>query len=151
MKASIFIKTALVDQMQVIADAGLWFHLAKLIPSGVEVLARAWVAGNWPNYDGHIFLPDTVSTVTKRFYAEFLPEYVGKYPETASFYSSPNVTRALCDGDEYRDRHLQEVDGVTIIHVPLWFADFKTVCAIILAKIESGELGDIDVFQSVKL
>lgn len=38
MKASEFIKVALLDQMQQIADLGLWFHLAKLLPSGVELI-----------------------------------------------------------------------------------------------------------------
>lgn len=50
MKASVFIKVALIDQMQQIADFGLWYHLAKLIPPGVEVLARVV----------YRFSPDTV-------------------------------------------------------------------------------------------
>lgn len=147
MKASIFIKTSLVDQMQQIADLGLWFHLAKLIPSGVEVLARVRYAGPPFMYDGNVFLPETIERVVGEFYKEFAPRYNGLYPTSKDFFSvRPNcfLTSDPSDAEKHISR---DENGMVFIHVPQWFYDFKSWCEIILEKIEAGNLEDIEVLK----
>lgn len=140
MKASIFIKAALIDQMQIIADAGLWFHLAKLIPPGVEVLAKAKYGQKKIENIPHLI---------DRFYRDVAPEYLFKVP-TGSKFICDKAEKALCDGEEYLDFHLKEIDGVAFVHVPTWFNDFKGWCENVLVVINENDLLDIDVFPDVK-
>jgi len=174
MKASIFIKTALIDQMQIIADAGLWFHLAKLIPSGVEVLARVRYASkhvygevesnNSAGYvgiysNGVIEYPLYVSDYVNKLYEELFPikyRELGAASVSKEFFSvKPLVWLTSSDGGE--KTHLQVIGEPEpmraqsfYIHVPIWFEDFKTACKAVLAKIESGEVSDIDVFKTIE-
>ena len=154
MKASIFIKVALIDQMQQIADLGLWFHLAKLIPSGVELLERVWCAGVSFNYDGHIFLPETIERMVSQFYAQHFPDgYEKGYPTGTGFFNIyPKIW--LTSEPSGADKHLQPVGEKKewqaqpyCIHVPQWFEDFKNAAGNILAEIESGKLEDIEVLR----
>lgn len=150
MKASVFIKTALIDQMQQIADLGLWFHLAKLIPSGVELLARVRYAGPPHMYEGNIFLPLTIEKVVEGFYREYAPEYVGKYSHSKEFFSV-NPTCYLVSDQQGAENHLNySQDGKFVVYVPQWFEDFKSWCEIILEKIEAGEIENIEVLKVVE-
>lgn len=147
MKASVFIKTALIDQMQQIADLGLWFHLAKLIPSGVEVLARVTYAGPPFMYGGNVFLPEKIENVVARFYADHAPEYSFKYTTSKEFFSI-NPTTFLTSDEQDAEQHLQVIGtGESVIYVPQWFEDFKCWCGLVLGKIEAGELEDIEVLK----
>ena len=149
MKASVFIKVALIDQMQQIADLGLWYNLAKLIPSGVELLARVAYLSN---DDGIVFLPFRIEDVVKRFYTEYLPQYP-VFPDSKGFFSrNPQIWLTSADFD--KEKHLQAIQyGIRVthyIHVPQWFDDFKTACGAVLDKIESGELEYIEVFKTLE-
>jgi len=161
MNASTFIKVALLEQMQQIADLGLWFHLAKLLPSGVEVLARVSFFSriNWnPGLYQIMPIPESV----RLFYAETMPEY-HHYPTSKDFYSQFDIFVEtpfvwLLSDDDDRGLHLTVIEPSAevvstlpqrrqvYIHVPQWFADFKASCKSVLDKIESGELKDIEVF-----
>lgn len=147
MKATTFIRTALIDQMQQIAGLGLWFHLAKLIPSGVEVLARVRYAGPPFMYGGNVFLPETIERIVGEFYKEFAPDYAGKYTTSKEFFSiNPKVF--LVSDQQGAEYHLKNVPtGEGVIYVPQWFEDFKGWCETILSKIEAGELEDIEVLK----
>ena len=161
MKASVFIKVALVDQMQQIADLGLWFHLSRLIPPGVEVLARVW----YKNEDyGVVFLPDRIEDLVGEFYKEVMPGGYCVYPDGQSFFNVfPKVW--LTHLPEMAEFHLKEIPYSVpkpvnelagapycspkyfYVHIPQWFADFKSACKIVLDKIEAGELQDIEVLK----
>lgn len=147
MKASVFIKTALIDQMQQIADLGLWFHLAKLIPSGVEVLARVWYLND---DDGMVFLPDRIEDFVKRFYKEVIPGEYSIFPQDSAFFSRyPRIY--LTSAPEYAEKHRQSFGVVkTHIHVPQWFDDFKSACQIVLDEIAAGNLEDIEVLKMLE-
>jgi hypothetical protein len=146
MKASIFIKVALIDQMQQIADLGLWFHLAKLIPSGVEVLAMVSQQKSLSE-DGEFAWPDSISSAVSRFYSEFAPEYSGKYSASKEFFSV-NPKAWLVSDQQGADHHLKNTPtGEGVIYVPQWFEDFKGWCTLVLNRIESGELKDIEVLK----
>mgnify|MGYP005609492749 CR=1 FL=1 len=147
MKATTFIKIALIDQMQQIADLGLWYHLAKLLPSGVEVLARVRYAGPPYMYDGNVFLPEKIENVVGEFYKEFAPEYAGKHPTSKEFFSiNPNAW--LVSDQQGAENHLgTTVDGKPVIYVPQWFEDFKGWCGVVISKIEAGDLEDIEVLK----
>lgn len=146
MKATTFIKTALIDQMQQIAGLGLWFHLAKLIPSGVEVLARV-TQQHLLSADGVFPWPDSLSTAVARFYSDYAPDYAGKYTTSKEFFSiNPKVV--LVSDQQGAEHHLgHTITGEGVIYVPQWFEDFKGWCEIVLAKIEAGELEDIEVLK----
>lgn len=137
MKATTFIKTALIHQMQQIADLGLWYHISKLLPSGVEVLAR--VRHNDPL--------DNIERVVDAFYKEYAPEYAGNYPTSKEFFA-PNPNTWLVSDQQGADNHLcKAVDGKPVIYVPQWFYDFKGWCEVVVSKIEAGELEDIEVLK----
>lgn len=151
MKASTFIKTALITQMQQIADLGLWFHLAKLIPSGVEVLARVRLpidtSKGYGTGDRYILPSAVPGFIVDDFYAEYAPEYSGKYSISKEFFSLNQKTWLVSDqqGAEY---HLKNAPtGESVIYVPQWWEDFKGWCDVILSKIESGDLEDIEVLK----
>lgn len=158
MKASIFIKTALIDQMQQIADLGLWYHISKLLPSGVEVLARVRYAGKDVFLDA-VNMPFSVPSsgvidnqekslqLVRKFYKEFAQEYAGKYPTSMEFFSiNPNAW--LVSDQQGAENHLgTTVDGKPVIYVPQWFEDFKGWCGVVISKIEAGELEDIEVLK----
>jgi hypothetical protein len=147
MKASTFIKTALIDQIQQIADLGLWYHISKLLPSGVEVLARVRYAGPPYMYDGNVFLPEKIENVVGEFYKEFAPEYAGKYSTSKEFFST-NPNAWLVSDQQGAENHLgTTVDGKPVIYVPQWFEDFKGWCGVVISKIEAGELDDIEVLK----
>ena len=147
MKASVFIKVALIDQMQQIADLGLWYHLAKLLPSGFDVLARV------------------CNESTQDFYHNHLPKY-HHFPTSKDFFSelvganSDKMFIWLMSEEKSAERHLQIIErdkAVTshypptqmFIHVPQWFDDFKVACQTVLAKVEAGELDDIEIFPEL--
>jgi len=150
MKASVFIKTALIDQMQQIADLGLWFHLAKLIPPSVELLAR--VANPEKRFvdDGLIFLPTRIEDIVNDFYKAYFPAQYATdgYPTGTGFFTMhPKIW--LCDADE--NQHFQKDEiGRVFIHVPTWFADFKAACQTVLNEIEIGKIKDIEVLKMVE-
>jgi len=150
MKASEFIKCALIDQMQQIADLGLWFHLSRLIPSGVEVLARVANPGNGMVDEGHIFLPTRIEDIVADTYKAYFP---GKYAlegyptETGFFSIHPKVW--LCDADE--DMHFEKDEiGRISIHVPTWFSDFKNAAYSVIYDINTGKLKDIEVLKTLE-
>ena len=159
MKASVFIQTALIDQMQQIADLGLWFHLAKLIPSGVDMLTRVTERNEnggrtWGEHNPMgLALTDPVPVW--EFYKKFFPPGYHErsvYSSGSNFFAvSPNG-RWLTSAPEDAGKHLQPIGEKEewrvqscYVHVPQWFEDFKTACRQVLAKIESGELQDIEV------
>ena len=146
MKASIFIRAALIDQMQQIADLSLWYHVSRLLPSGVEVLARVSQQGVLSKSMDFAW-PDSLSSAVARFYEEFAPEYAGKYPTSKEFFSvKPNAW--LVSDQRGADNHLgTTVDGKPVIYVPQWFEDFKAWCEVVISKIEVGELEDIEVLK----
>lgn len=145
MKASTFIKVALIEQMQQIADLGLWFHLSRLIPSGVELLARVKYEGAPYNYDGMVFLPETIERMVSVFYGENFPKGYVKFPTQKEFFSIyPQIW--LTSDVSHAKMHLTENKGF-FIHVPTWFADFKAACEIVLSEIENGTIKDIEVLK----
>lgn len=148
MKASQFIKVALMDQMQQIANLELWFHVAKLLPAGIETLARVRYSG-YPNIEnGSVFLPLKIEDVVTRFYDEFAPEYSGKYPISHSFFSG-RVTCFLTSSPEDAEKHLTLTKNEKpIVYVPKWLDDFKQWCNAVLGMIEREEIEDIEVFKS---
>ena len=157
MNASTFIKVALIDQMQQIADLGLWYHVAKLIPSGVELLARVvernendgftWGERNHENLAISDYVP--IGTFCEKY---FPPDY---YKHSAchgavSFFSVSG-RRWLTSDPDHAEKHLTEdADGFRFIHVPTWFADFKAACETVLKEIDSGKIKDIEVLKMVK-
>ncbi len=146
MKASTFIKTALIDQMQQIADLGLWFHLAKLMPSGIEVLARVRYAGPPYMYEGNVFLPETIERVVGEFYKEFFQGYPQNAVSKEFFSVNPKVW--LVSDQQGAENHLgKTTTGEGVIYVPQWFEDFKIACEKVLTMIEAGELEDIEVLK----
>lgn len=152
MKASVFIRTALIDQMQQIADLGLWFHLAKLIPSGVEVLARVRYAGTQIHDDGYITLPNTIDRMVGEFYKEFAPIYASNYPKSKDFFCI-HPTVLLTSDPSDAEKHLTKNEkGQVFIHVPQWFETFKVFCEVILFRIEGNVTGfnleDIEVLKT---
>lgn len=160
MKASVFIKTALIDQMQQIADLGLWFHLAKLIPSGVDVLARVWYNGKSAfMQDGLIFLPESIERFIARFYSDVFPGNYHQFPTSTNFFSVAGGVW-LTSEPEYAEKHLQFVPCRVVtsvplpqeiyIHVPQWFDDFKTACRMVLDEIAAGNLEDIEVLKMLE-
>lgn len=149
MKASVFIKTAMIDQMQQIADLGLWFHLSRLLPSGVELLARVRYAGAPYNYDGNVFLPETLERMVKLFYKEFFPEKYTFSPTQKEFF---NIYPQLFLTSNESEAHLhltQDEKEIKYIHVPAWFADFKIACQIVLGEIKAGRIEDIEVLKTL--
>jgi len=149
MKSSVFIKVALIDQMQQIADLGLWFHLSRLIPSGVEVLARVANPGNRMVDEGEIFLPTRIEDIVADTYKAYFP---GKYAlegyptETGFFSIRPMVF--LCDAD--KDMHFEKDEtGRVFIHVPTWFSNFTNACYLVLIDIEAGKIKDIEVLKTI--
>lgn len=167
MNASTFIKVALIDQMQQIADLGLWFHLAKLLPSGVEVLARVTYCGeHWWKEAYHVGPGGALFMAVQKFYQNTLPEY-RHFPNSKEFYSKMVVNSSvmfiwLTNEDSEAERHLQIIERdahvVTshypppqiFIHVPQWFADFKAACKIVLDGIEKGEFQDVEIFPTLE-
>lgn len=147
MKASEFIKVALIDQMQQIADLGLWFHVSRMLPAGVELLARVNYLGE---DDGMAFGPFRMEDWVKKFYAEVFPGKYSAYPDSASFFSKyPKIW--LTSKSEEQEAHLTTTEtGKTFVHVPAWFEDFKSACRIVLYKIEAGELEDIEVLKTLE-
>lgn len=163
MKASTFIKVALIDQMQQIADLGLWFHLAKLIPSGAELLARVternenggrlWYEGNAEG----LSIPDNVPTWD--FYKKYFPAgYYERdiYMAGSSFFSVVPKLWLTSDPSD-ADKHLQPIGEKKkwrvqpcFIHVPQWFEDFKNACGIVLLEIEGGKIEDIEVLKMLE-
>lgn len=164
MKASTFIKVALLDQMQQIADLGLWFHVAKLLPSGVEVLARVaernensgflWSEKNPEN----LAIPDYIVSITAEFYGKFFPpEYRDRaiqHGGAGMFSAIPRIW--LVSDTEGAEKHLRligekehMVQQPCYLHVPTWFADFKKACQIVLDEIESGKIQDIEVLKTI--
>lgn len=147
MKASQFIEVALIDQMQQIADLGLWYHIAKLIPSGMELLARVVYMG--PD-DGMVFGPLRLEDIVDKFYKEYLPQYP-IMPKSKKFFSIYSQIWLTSD-ERHKGLNLQEaVESGALtkyyLHVPQWFEDFKTACQTVLGKIASGELQDIEVLK----
>lgn len=149
MKASEFIKVALIDQMQQIADFGLWFHLSRLIPPGVELLARVANPGRRMVDEGFIYLPDRIEDMVADTYKAYFP---GKYAlegyptETGFFSIHPKIW--LCHDDESQHFQKDEI-GRVFIHVPAWFSNFKNACYLILDEIESGKIKDIEVLKTL--
>lgn len=148
MNASTFIKVALLDQMQQIADLGLWFHLSRLLPSGVEVLGRVRFAGPPFMYDGCIFLPETIERVIEKTYHALFPNYQF-YPSEKDFFNiHPQLF--LTSNESEASLHLTtDEKGMKFIHVPTWFADFKAACRIVLDDIEGGAIQDIEVLKTI--
>ncbi len=166
MNASTFIKVALLDQMQQIADLGLWYHVAKLLPSGFEVLARVTYCGEqWWKDEWRVGEEFALSLAVQKFYRNTLPEY-HHYPTSKDFYSAGPIANStkmfvwLTSEDGDADKHLELIardESVVsshypppqvFIHVPQWFDDFKAACKIVLDEIESGELQDIQIFST---
>lgn len=144
MKASTFIKVALVDQMQQIADLGLWFHVAKLIPAGVEALGVV-VYGM-----GDDFEEEYLGRLARSIYGDFFPlEYVSNgYPTGKGFFSTqPKIW--LCHEDE-TSHFKKDEEGRVFIHVPTWFADFKNACNQVLKEIENGKIEDVEVLKTLE-
>ena len=150
MKASVFIKVALIDQMQQIADLGLWFHVAKLIPPGVELLARVFYAGPPFNCDGNVFLPETIERMVKVFYDQNFPDGYDKYPEGSDFFSIYPQIWLTSDAKDAGKHNTSDIRGNVLIHVPQWFDDFKNACGIVLYEIEKGRIHDIDVLRQIE-
>ena len=152
MKASVFIQTALIDQMQQIADLGLWFHLAKLIPSGVEVLARVNYAAEWDALSG-AFSP--TSSLVPKLYSELFPGSYKKYPTSKDFYSDTCIWMAYGESERHKYLILPITDpqdsSEAFIFVHQWFEDFKAACRQVLEKIESGKLQDIEVLAQKEI
>lgn len=150
MKASVFIKIALLEQMQQIADLGLWFHLSRLIPSGVELLGRVRFEGAPFMYEGNVFLPGTIERVVKKVYFSLFPPEYKFYPEGKDFFSVyPQVF--LTSHEDEAHRHLTvDENGVKYVHVPQWFSDFKAACKIVLDEIERGAIKDIEVLRTLE-
>jgi len=150
MKASTFIKVALLEQMQQIADLGLWFHLSRLIPSGVELLGRVRMAGPHFMYEGSVFLPETIERVVKKtYYALFPPGYSFCPTQKEFFNIYPQIF--LTSSDEEAHRHLTvDEKGIKYVHVPTWFADFKKAATVVLEEIESGAIEDIEVLKTIE-
>lgn len=147
MKASTFIKVAILAQMQEIANLGLWFHLGKLIPSAVELLAHVTQQNRVSN-DGEFFpWPDSISTAVARFYDEYAPEYSGKYTTSKEFFLA-NPTIFLASDEEDLKHHLCQIDtGEWVVYVPQLFEDLKAWCLVVLSKIEGGEINDMVVLK----
>lgn len=150
MKASTFIKVALIDQMQQIADLGLWFHVSRLIPPGVELLARVFYAGPPFNYDGNVFLPETIERMVKVFYEQNFPDGYEKYPDSSGFFNIYPKIWLTSDAEDAGRHNTSDIRGNVFIHVPQWFEDFKAACQTVLDKIESGELEDIEVLKTLE-
>lgn len=150
MKASTFINVALLEQMQQIADLGLWFHLSRLIPSGVELLGRVNFAGAPFMYDGNIFLPETIDRVVEKTYNDLFPPDYKFYPNGKGFFNIyPQIFLTSNENEAHRHLTVDEI-GIKYVHVPQWFADFKIACKIVLEEIESGDVEDIEVLKTVE-
>lgn len=150
MNASTFIKVALLDQMQQIADLGLWYHLSRLIPSGVEVLGRVRMAGPPFMYEGNVFLPETIECVVEKTYYALFPPGYNFWPTQKEFFNIyPQIF--LTSSDEEAGNHLKiDENGIKYVHVPTWFADFKKAATVILDEIESGAIEDIEVLKTIE-
>lgn len=150
MNASTFIKVALIDQMQQIADLGLWFHLSRLMPAGVDVLGRVYFAGAPFMYDGNIFLPLREEDVWEKTYKTLFPKGYEFYPTRQRFFSIyPNMFLTSAENEAHL--HLtKDEKGVMFIHVPTWFSDFKAACTMVLAEIECGTIEDIEVLKMLE-
>lgn len=133
MKASVFIKVALMDQMRQIADLGLWFHVYHLLGKGVKTLGDVAVLRD----------PDK---------AEYIRSVLldGKYAwlpsaESGSFVSGPTPQVWLYSEPEDAEKNATfDEQGIYGIHVPTLFSDFLFAAQKVLDMIESGEITDID-------
>lgn len=149
MNASTFIKVALLEQMQQIADLGLWYHLSRLIPPGVELLGRVNFAGAPFMYDGNIFLPETIERVVEKTYRDLFPADYKFYPTGKEFFNIyPQILLTSHESEAHLHLTTDEA-GMKFVHVPQWFADFKAACKIVLDETESGELEDIEVLKTL--
>lgn len=141
MKASVFIKVALIDQMQLIADLGLWYHMATLISKGVNTLSRIAV----PELE-----PDALSLVQTSFersewVKRAFPQYE-KLPQVGAAWQSGDKPEFwyLSDPQDADKNTTTASDGGYFIHIPTWFEQYKQVCQTVLDKITSGEIEDAD-------
>jgi hypothetical protein len=131
MKRSQFIQVALIDQMQQIADLGLWYHLATLLSKGVGTLSEIQEDAHPPHHR------DSVMPTYKK-----IPP-VGKswrYQETPEFLFCSNPD------DAHLDATFSE-EGAYYIHVPTFFEHFKNACKIIIESIEAGEIEDSEIIK----
>jgi len=163
MKASEFIKVALIDQMQQIADLGLWFHLAKLIPQGVELLARVKYLNDSDGYLLTEHNPESTSITdhfqTSDFYEEYFPKgyyEIGVHFASNNFFSGMKTRHWLTSMPEDAISHLQPYGEKVqwgaqpyYLHVPQWFEDFKTAAKDIYVMIMMGQLKDIEVLKTI--
>lgn len=148
MKASTFIKVALIDQMQQIADLGLWFHLSRLLPSGVELLGA--VAYGMDIEETQANDSEYFSRLAKHIYGDFFPIAYPFYPNKKEFFSvSPTLFLTSNESEAYL--HLTEDEkGFKYVHVPAWFQDFKAACQFVLKEIEAGKIEDIEVLKTLE-
>lgn len=151
MKASDFIKVALIDQMQQIADLGLWFHLSRLIPPGVELLGIVVYGMDGGDYSDQ----DYLNRLARAIYGDFFPEVYNFYPTNKTFYSpSPDLFLTSDDGElnnhEFTPRPRIDENGNKIIYVPQWFEDFKYACKAVLIEIQNGKIEDVEVLKTLE-
>lgn len=130
MKASQFIQVAMIDQMQQIADLGLWYHLVTLLGKGANTLLH--VVGNNVLIHWGLF-----GNKYNKFPGPGIRWEYAEKPEFL-FCSDPDDATLNATFSE---------TGSYYIHVPTFFEDFKTACKEVLRRIDAGEIEDIEIVK----
>jgi hypothetical protein len=145
MKASVFIKVALIDQMQQIADLGLWFHLTTLMARGINTLVeieRKPRIVAMINMD----LADWRPAAKRKMFPQYevLPTTADHWQTVKNLESGPH-TLYYSDPSEAHKNATWEREGVYNIHMPTLFEDFKEAARKVVTALESGEIPDNDM------
>lgn len=141
MKASQFIQVAMIDQMQQIADLGLWWHLSKMIGMGINSLSVLFVVliNNNENNDSYdYFMPG--------YNKELLNILTGS---TIYIHGSFGGAQPEIVFSHRRKKHCthgarcERMPGKPFfIHVPTLLHDYIDCCKYVIQKIEKGEIPD---------